>query len=180
MNQSKIAVRYAKALFLVTEEKNSTKSVKEDMEFLMELSAIPDFTMVMESPTISTKQKQDAVKALTNKKVQPLTSAFLDMLIENKRELYLQAICRNFINRYRDKNGIKAATITTAVKLDDKLISEIQKSIKQMFNTEVEMTTKQNENILGGFVLRVGDKQIDASVSSKLKNIERSFLNATV
>lgn len=180
MNQSKIAVRYAKAFFIVAQEKKLQKAFKNDIDLVSELTKTSDFNMIMESPTVKKNQKKEVVKQLIQKKVNPLTLSFLNMIIENKREMYLSAICRNFIEQYRKTQGIKEATITTAVKLDKQLTNKIKDIITNLFNTQVELSVKEDKNLIGGFVLRVGDQQINAGIANKLQQIEREFLNTTV
>lgn len=180
MNQSKIAVRYAKAFFQLAEEKKMQTSLKTDIQFVQELAQVTDFQRLMESPTVKKTQKKKVVKQLTEKKINPLTLSFLNMIIENKREVYLPAICRNFIAQYRNTQGIKEASITTATKLDKELSQKIKEIVTQLFKTEIELSVKEDKKLIGGFVLRVGDQQIDAGIATKLKQIERSFLNTTI
>jgi F-type H+-transporting ATPase subunit delta len=102
------------------------------------------------------------------------------MITNNKREMHIADICRNFIVQYREYKNIKAAKVITATPITDTLNKKISKIISEIFKTDVELTTAENKDIIGGFILRVGDQQIDASVSTKLKNIKRDFLKKIV
>lgn len=180
MNQSKIAVRYAKAFFQIAQEKNMLDKLRSDMDLLTGMCLQHDFILLLESPVIKTSRKKEIFNDLLVKKVDALTLNFLIMIADNKREIYIPGICRNFIDFDRSLKGVKAAKITTVQKLDKKLEEKIKTTIKELFKTDVELTTEENEELIGGFILRVGDQQIDASVANKLRKIEREFLNTTI
>jgi F-type H+-transporting ATPase subunit delta len=180
MNHSKIAVRYAKAFFVVAQEQNRLSEVKADMEELTKLCSQSDFILLLESPVVKTSRKKELFKALFDKTLQPLTTKFLVMMAENKREAFLPDIARDFIQIYRDSRGIKAAKVVTATPLDVNTRNAIEAMISKSFNTELELTTEINPELMGGFIIRVGDEQVDASVSSKLRQIKRQFLETSI
>jgi len=180
MNQSKIAVRYAKAFFQVAQEKNILDKLRSDMDLIAGMCKQSDFILLLESPIVKTSRKKAIFGELLSKKVDALTINFLNMIADNKREIHISGICRNFIDLDRSIKGIKAAKITTVQKLDAPLKDKIKATIKELFKTDVELTTEENEELIGGFVLRVGDQQIDASVANKLRKIEREFFNTTI
>lgn len=180
MNQSKIAVRYAKAFFQVAQEKGKQDKLRADVDLLFEMCMQEDFNLLLNSPVIKTSRKKEIFSKILSDKVDSLTVGFVNMITDNKREAHIPAICRNFIDQYRELKGIKAAKVTTAVALDDILADKIKSTISELFKTEVELSTEENSDLIGGFVLRVGDKQIDASVASKLRQIEREFLKTTL
>ncbi len=180
MNQSKIAVRYAKAFFQVAQEKNLLEELRKDVALIAGLGAEKEFGLLLESPVISISQKKAAFQNIFKGKVNALTLQFLEMIADNKREVYILDICRNFNSRFMELKGIKPAKVTTAIPLDSKQKEKISQTIAELFNTQVELTTEENSDLIGGFVLRVGDQQIDASVSSKLRKLERDLLNTTL
>lgn len=180
MNQSKIAVRYAKAFFQVAQEKNLLEKLRNDIELIAEICAQDEFKLLLESPVVKTSRKKDIFSDILNKKVELLTLNFMNMIADNKRESHIPAICRNFIDKYREYKGVKAAKVITAVAMDSKLEEKIRTTIGELFNAEVELVAEENDELIGGFILRVGDQQIDASIANKLRKIEREFLNTTI
>lgn len=180
MNQSKIAVRYAKAFFQVAQEKNILEELRKDVDLIASLGTEKEFGLLLESPVIRISQKKVAFQNIFKGKVNALTLQFLDMIADNKREVYILDICRNFNGRFMELKGIKPAKVTTASPLDKEQKEKISQTIAELFNTQVELTTEENSELIGGFVLRVGDQQIDASVSSKLRRLERDLLNTTL
>ncbi len=180
MNDNKIGVRYAKALFQLGQERNILDSLRTDIEIIASTCSESDMLLLLESPVVKSSKKQDVFVKIFKGNVQDLSIDFLSMIIENKRENYIPAICRNFIDQYRKHKGIRAAKVTTAVVIDDNLKKEISKVISNVFKTDVELSTHEDGNLIGGFILRVGDQQIDASVSTKLSKIKREFLDKTI
>ncbi len=180
MNNSKIAVRYAKAFFELGIEKNKLDDFRKDIDFIAQTVRESDIQLLIESPVVKTSEKKKIFTDIFGKKIQELSLKFLLMIIDNRREVHISAICRNFIQQYLDYKGIKAAVVTTATPVDKDLQEKITKVIADIFKTKIELTTVEKEDIIGGFILRVGDKQLDASVSSKLSKIKREFLNKQV
>lgn len=180
MNQSKIAVRYAKAFFEVAREKQLLDVAKADMEKVAVLCRQSNIKLLLESPVVKTSRKKAILQQIFQSSLNELSIKFLVMLAHNKREVYLPDIARDFIQQYHDDKGIKAAKVVTATTLDDKTQARLEEAIADLFKTELELTTETNPQIKGGFILRVGDQQIDASVSSKLKRIKRQLLDTTI
>lgn len=180
MNQSKISVRYAKALFQVAQGNHNLDAIKNDMELVALFCKQADFNLLLESPVVNTKNKKATLSSLFDGKINALTLKFLLMVTENKREIYIPDISRNFISQYLSYKGIKAAKVVTASKIDEQTKDNISSVISQMFKTDLELSVEENPEIIGGFVLRVGDEQIDASVATKLKKIKREFLDTSV
>ena len=180
MNQSKIAVRYAKALFEIALEKKQLEEIKKDIETVASVTQQADIQLMLESPVIKASKKKQLFSEIFTGKIQDISVKFILMITDNRREMHISAICRDFIEQYRNYKGIKAAKVITALPIDSKLKNEISKVISEVFKTDVELTAAENESIIGGFIIRVGDKQIDASVANKLNIIKREFLKRTV
>jgi F-type H+-transporting ATPase subunit delta len=180
MNNSKIAVRYAKAFFELGIEKNKLDDFRKDIDFIAGTIKQNDIQLLIESPVVKTSEKKKIFTDIFGKKIQELSLKFLLMIIDNRRETHIADICRNFTQQYLNHKGIKAATVTTATPIDEELQNKITKVIADIFKTDIELTTIDKQEIIGGFILRVGDKQLDASVSGKLSKIKREFLNKQV
>lgn len=176
MNYSKVAVRYAKSLYLLSKDKNLVEDIKNDMILIEEVfSNVPEFTSSLNNPIAKTIAKKTIVKNVFEGKINSFTFNFLNLIIENKREEHLDAIVRDYLDLYRTEKGIKKSIISSARVLDDKTKQEIVEFIKDKFKTEVEIHEKVVPELIGGLVLRVGDKQLDFSIAGKLQKIEREF-----
>ena len=179
MNESKISVRYAKALFEAALSADNLDIVRADILMINEqIKEVEELKILIESPVISTSEKRKAFKAVFSEKIQKLTMDFIDLMTNNKREFYLESAFRYFNELYKKSKAIKSAEITTAVTLDSVSRQKIETIIRSIFKVDIELTTKVNEDIIGGLVIRVDDQQYDLSVASKLREIENSLLNA--
>ena len=178
MNHSKISVRYAKALFLIADEKNELDNVKKDIEFILSLfNDVQYFAYFLESPVIKTSNKQSIVNAIIGNNINPITLKFLYLIIKNKRELHIKDISRNFIDHYKIHKGIKTVNLTSAYSIDETTKQLIVNKIKKSINETIELYEKVNPDIIGGFILKIEDQQYDSSVSSKLLKIKRSLVS---
>jgi len=116
------------------------------------------------------------LKALFEKRVQTLTYKAFELIIAKSRESILDDIAIEFINEYNILKGIAVATVITPYALEDKQRKEISKIVGEVTGMKVELTEILDESLIGGFVLKIGDKQIDESVKSKLAKIQRALV----
>ena len=93
----------------------------------------------------------------------------------NLWESLLAEICSSFISLYKNKKNIKEVTVTTALPLDDSMRKELMNYVGAQNNTNIELIEKVDESLIGGAIIRMGDTQLDASVSSKLKALRQKF-----
>lgn len=176
--QSRVPVRYVKALYNLAEEKKCLQDVQEDMDSLFAIcTQVNAFTYTLGSPIVKTSIKEKLVKDIFESKYNEVTYNFLRLLIKNKREEYLTDIARYFRDYYKQKKGILTATLTTAVKVDSGILRDITEVLKRTFNTEVEMSEITNKEILGGFILKLDDKRYNAAISHKLKKVKTALIN---
>jgi F-type H+-transporting ATPase subunit delta len=179
MNDSLITVRYARALFQLSEETKIQDSVKKDMEELLACSTdSPEFKFMLESPMVKGSEKSRLVDVIFKDKIQDLTLKFFHLLITNKREHFLPDVCRNFISEYKQKLGIKEASIITANALGEELRKQIFNYITSTFGIKIELEEKVDPSIIGGFILRIEDEQVNASIQGQLNKIKRELVNS--
>lgn len=181
MNDSKISVRYAKALFGLALEKNMLDQIKNDMLFIKQSwEQVLELKRFLESPVIKTSQKKRVIQEVIFDKINPITQSFLSLVLDNKRESYLAGITRVFIDFYKKEKGITTATLTLTSPLKDSVKKPILEAIKKTFTSNVELVENIKPEIMGGFVLRVEDLQYDASVATQLNNLKKDLLNTNI
>jgi F-type H+-transporting ATPase subunit delta len=179
MNESKISVRYAKALFGLVKEDNSLDVHKKDIELLYQcVREIPELQFVIQSPVIKVSEKIRLFEEAFRGSFQPLVVSFINLVLENRREEHLAGICRYFLKLLKAEQGILSAELVMAVPLDEKLRQMIVRLIARKYECQVDLHEKVDKSIIGGFILRVDDQQIDASISSKLNRIKTELMNA--
>lgn len=177
MNDSKIAVRYAKALFLSAKEKKVLDKVHNDVVFVVDICRqVSELMDLFHSPIIPVSKKKVIVREVFRLDVSKLTLNFLDLIILNKRETFIPDIARRFINVYKKHKGITLATLTTATPVDREVRNRIIDLIDKAYKTKVDLAGKVEESLIGGFVLRIEDHLLNASVSSELKKIKRELI----
>jgi F-type H+-transporting ATPase subunit delta len=177
MDQSAITVRYAKAFFTLAKEKNLLQELKTDIELVSGICReSTDFILLLESPVVKTSKKNEILSLIFKGKVNPLTLRFLQLITKNKREVHIPGICRNFLGFTRKDQNIQSAVITTATEINPETVAKIVALLEKELNAKIELSGKINPNIIGGIILRLDDKQYDASVATQLKKIKQSLL----
>lgn len=181
MNESIVTVRYAKALFSLAKEKGLLNRLKADIETVAEICVkSPEFILFIESPVVKTSKKIQLFSEIFSGSAHELTLKFLILVTENKRELFIPDICRNFLDLIRKDAGIRTAVITTATQLPAETIEKARRILEREFNWKIELTGKVNPEILGGIILRVEGRQYDASLATQLKKLKTTFLETEI
>jgi len=175
MNNSKIAVRYAKALFDLAMEQNSIDAVYEDMKAVYRLCAMPEVREIITNPVISQKKRNDIIVALAGDGSDKLTIKFIDLMFGHGRGDHLGAAARNYLDLTRRHRGIRQVTVTTAVPVSGKIREELADVITGTGHGTVEFIEKVDGSVMGGFIIRVDDAYIDASVRTRLNRFRKEF-----
>ena len=177
MEQSAITVRYAKAFFSLAKEKNLQENLKSDIELIFSICEnSSDFILLLESPVVATLKKVELFTLIFSGKIHDYTLSFLKLIAENKRETYIPGICRNFLSFIRKDQNIKTAVLTTASEIGADTVKKVEALMEKELGAKIELSTKVNSNIVGGMILRLDDKQCDASVATQLKKIKQTLL----
>jgi F-type H+-transporting ATPase subunit delta len=176
MSTGKIAVRYAKALFLSAREQKVLDQVREDMEILLQsIEGMHEIGQLLESPIVDSGKKSAVLTELFKSSFHKLSLDFINLVALNKREEYLSGMARYFVSLYKNEKGIQVATISSAINLEKGSSNQIREMIKAAFKTEIELEQEIKKDLIGGFVLRVENRQLDASVKGKLARIKKEL-----
>ncbi len=175
MNSSKIAVRYAKALFELALERDVTDTVYRDMKTVNHLCSMSEVKAVINNPVLPQQKRKEVVMALMGDDTDKLTVKFIGLMFDHGRGDYLAAAARNFIDLTRRHRGIREVTVTTAVPVSGKLKEEMAALIAGKKQGGIEYIEHVDGSIIGGFILRVDDAYIDASVRNRLNNYRKEF-----
>ena len=128
MNYSAISVRYAKALFMLGKEKNLLSSIKEDMDYIAAVcNQSVDFKEFLKNPVVQTSKKTQIIKRIFETKISELSLRFLELIVKNKREVFIPMISLNVLDLIRKEKNIKTALLITASELDEKLLEKTKK-----------------------------------------------------
>jgi len=175
----RLAARYAKSILDLSLEKNQLEAVYNDMLLLRDtLRSSRDLVNLLRSPIIKADKKGKILSAVFTGKISPLTSAFITLLLHKEREGNLPGIAIAFVDQYKVLKGISTVKLTTAVAVSDDLKQAILQKLKTERNLQqVELDTEVKKELIGGFILEIGDLRMDSSVAFELNNVRKQFQN---
>lgn len=175
MSGTRAAIRYAKAVLSLANDHNSAEAVNNDMKLIASTVAeSKDLSEMLQNPVIKPSVKKSILLEVfkgTNK----ISENLIDTLISNKRLSILSVVASKYNELYDQLRGTQVAQVTTAIPLTSDLKVKVLAKIKELTGKDVEVKNIIDQNILGGFILRVGDIQYNASIANKLNKLKREF-----
>ena len=176
MSELTVAARYAKALIDLAQEQNSVEAIKNDMElFHHTLRVNPELKAVLANPIVSHSKKVKILDEVFSKKVEKASITFFKLMVNKSRGEVLYATSQEYISMYDIKNHIIHASVVSATALSEankqKMIADIQAAT----GGTVRLDAKIDPALIGGFVLTIGDRQVDTSLANDLKKLKKEF-----
>jgi F-type H+-transporting ATPase subunit delta len=177
MPNPRLSSRYAKSLIDLAIERNQLELVYADMQYLQGVCNVSkEFVNLLKSPIVKADKKQAVLDALTKGKVSDLTASFTKLLVTKGRESDLPEITSAVVDQYNTIKGIHKVKLTTAVEISD----EVKKAITAKTNTEaglgkIELETKTDASLIGGFKLEFNNNLVDASIARDLREVRKQF-----
>ncbi|GAA5040429.1 ATP synthase subunit delta [Marivirga lumbricoides] len=176
MSEFRIASRYAKSLLDLSVERNTLDETKNDMDLFLKVSEQNrDFVLLLKNPIVKSAKKSAIIKEIFSGKVSDLSLAFFDIIAKKGRESYLLDITQAFQTLYNKYKGIMKAEVTTTFPLTDNLRDEVKRLVNEITGKTIDLKENIDKSIIGGFLLKVGDRQIDDTVSAKLSALRREL-----
>ena len=176
MKGTRAALRYAKATLNLAKEKGLADQVNNDMLLIDKtIDENSDLLIMIKSPIIKSDKKKAALTQIFDKKVNGITQGLINLLIENRRLALLPLVTKEYSVIYDFLIGVEIAQVTSAFPLTSELEAEILKKVKQISGKEITLKNIIDPSIIGGFILRVGDKQYDSSISNQLQSLLEKF-----
>ncbi len=176
MNNAKIPVRYARALYLLAAEHNVVEQIRADLDLVFNcIRHSAELQGALMSPVISNQTKSKIITLVFENQINTYLFSFLQLLVKNNRELYINDIHRDFTDIYRKELHIITASVTTASEINLAALENIKAIIKEAFKSEVELNREVKPSLIGGFVLRIGDQQIDNSIAGGLNRLRQTL-----
>ena len=183
MSELTVGARYAKALIDLAIEQKSLEEVNNDMEFFIRtLKSHHELQAVLANPIISHDKKIKILDALFAGKVNAATIGFFKIMINKSRGEVLFYTAQEFVNQYNLKKNIVKAKVISAVELsaaNKKTVTDLVKA-EVGGNATIILETKVDPSLIGGFILTVGDRQIDNSIATSLKKLKNEFAHGVV
>ncbi|NVO30834.1 ATP synthase F1 subunit delta [Hymenobacter lapidiphilus] len=177
MSELRVASRYAKSLIDLALERGELEQVKQDMDlFSKTLSENRDLRMLLRNPIVKHDKKLAILQAIFGGKVTTMTEKFFTLVTKHNREDSLVFIGDEFLKQYNLKKGVQVAQVTTATPLDPALRESLSQLVREQAGMPgVTLQEKIDPALIGGFVLRIGDRLIDDSVSYRLRKLRTEF-----
>ncbi|MFI1772675.1 ATP synthase F1 subunit delta [Thalassobellus citreus] len=175
MSGARAAIRYAKAVLSLATDQKSVDAVNNDMKLIANtIAGSKDLRDTLQSPVINSTVKK-AVLLEVFKASDKATLSLIDVLINNNRINILSEVALKYSQLFDQSKGIELATVTTAVALTDDLEKKVLAKAKEITGKDIEVENIIDESILGGFILRIGDIQYNASIANQLSKLKREF-----
>ena len=175
MAGARAAIRYAKAVLSLASDQKAADVVNKDMKLIAKtLSDSEELSNMLQSPVVPSSDKK-AILLEVFKSSNKATQSLIDLLDSNNRINILGHVASKYNELFDQSKGIQLGTVTTAVALSADLKKQVLAKAKELTGKNVEVENIIDESILGGFILRIGDVQYNASVANQLNNLKREF-----
>ncbi|PQJ79844.1 ATP synthase F1 subunit delta [Polaribacter porphyrae] len=179
MKDARAALRYAKSILNLAIDSKEESEVNNDMQLIASIIAENhEFGVVLKSPVIKSADKMNVLKAMFSKKVNNISLGLFNLLQENKRISMLESIAKQYTIIFDFYKNTQVAKVTTAVPISATIEKQVLAKIVELTGEKANLENEVNPNILGGFILRVGDIQYDASISNHLNELKKEFDNS--
>jgi F-type H+-transporting ATPase subunit delta len=176
MKETRIATRYAKALFELSLEQKCQEQTSQDMMLVRAVCLEnKDFRLLLSSPIIKSDKKQNIMKSLFEGKLGKLSLAYLNIIAAKRRENFIEPIAEQYLALYKDYLGIISVVLTTAAGADDQIRNSVKDLVSGFTKKDVDIVEEIKGEIIGGFILRFGQYQFDDSIRKKIMKLKREF-----
>lgn len=178
MSVSIVASRYAKSLIELAKEQNVLEAVYQDMLLFKDTAdKNRGLMLALKSPVVRHEKKLNILKALFETRVNPVSYAIFTIITKKNREAILDEIANEFVKAYNLFQGIQRATVATTTPLTDELRKQFTDIVTSATSRTVQLAEKIDPSLIGGYVLTIDDRQIDASLRSRLNELKLQFVN---
>jgi F-type H+-transporting ATPase subunit delta len=177
MDNGRISVRYARALFQMAEEQGCEDAVYDGLTRFTRnyFLAITQFNEVLDDPIIAKEEKVKLMEMAVGEPIHDTLKQFIAFVADKKREDNMIFIAMKYMEMYREKHNILSTQVTTATELSEESYEKIKAFIKASFGADVEMDVKIDPNLIGGFILDIENTRMDASVAGQLNALKNKL-----
>ncbi len=176
MSIYRISYRYANSFFQLAEEKKLLKKFADDIELIFNtLYQSRELRSILRNPVIKLKDKKNLLSKIFGSKIRKETSEFLDFIVEKNREDIIMEIMKEFLNLRDNKEGIVRTGITSSVDLTDSVKKDLVSKLEKRTGKKVKPEYYVDKNLIGGFIVKIDDTMLDASVKHQLDLLRKKF-----
>jgi len=176
MKQSRLANRYAKALFELALEQKKLDQVGKDMLYISQtIDENIELAQMLKSPIIKLEKKEKVLQALFAEKTDSISLRFMMLVAEKTREEYLAYFANEFTSIYKDYQGLVDAWVTSSAYIEQEVKDHLLELLKKMTGKTVILHESVNNDLIGGFIVKIGDYQYDASTRTLIRRLKDDF-----
>ncbi|WDF59799.1 ATP synthase F1 subunit delta [Flavobacterium sp. KACC 22758] len=177
MASTRAAIRYAKAILDLANSKGVAEAVNNDMKSIASaIETNTELSTFIQNPTAKVEVKESALLEVFAD-VNGVTKGLFHLLFENKRFEILDAIAVEYNKLFDESNGVEVAKVTTAIPMDAALEAKVLAKVATLSDKKITIENIVDPSIIGGFILRIGDNQYNASVANRLQVLKRELSN---
>ena len=181
MRDTTVAARYAKALFFVTKKRKETARALQELQGLRQVFAEgTSAARFLASPRVRLQDKREVLKRSLRDKAVPVVGVFLDLLLRKKRLGDFDTIVTEFEALVERAMGIQRASLVSAAPLSAAETKKVQAAIESYTRKKVRLTTEVDPDLIGGALVRIGDRVVDRSVRTLLRTIQDQLSEVSV
>jgi F-type H+-transporting ATPase subunit delta len=177
MHNPRLAGRYAKSLIDLAVERKQLDVIYTDISHLKALcQSSRELLNLLRSPIIHADKKLAILKEVVLGKLNPLTAAFVQLMLQKGRESVLPDVADAFIHQYNKINGIQKVRLTTAVPVGEETKAALTSQLKTVVSSQkIDLESRVDASLIGGFQLEFDGKLVDASVARDLREVKKQF-----
>lgn len=178
---SAVAKRYAQALYEVASEQQAIDKTEAELVQITDvINQSEELNMLLTHPKVTAQEKKEIINELFGGKASETTLNFLNLLFERGREEELHNIAKHFTDLSNEARGYAEATVITAKPLTEDELQKVAEQFGQKVNKKLRVTTKVDPSIVGGIIVRIGDRLYDGSIKGKLARFTQQIKQAQV
>lgn len=173
-----VSTTYGDALFELAKEQNQMDSFEEEVKVILDvLRQNPEFSKLMNHPKVGKDEKLRLVSDVFDGRACKELAGFLRLIVEKDRYAEVEDVLNYFLDRVKAEKGIGVAFVTSAAPLKDEQKKQIEQRLLETTGyKQMEMHFGQDETLIGGLVIRIGDKVVDSSVKAKLNELTKQLM----
>lgn len=173
-----VTTRYATAIFdLATEKGQMPEYQKEAEELIKILENEKDLITILDHPSVLLEEKLTLVQNIFEGKASDDFVGLMYLCVKKGRQNLIIDILKTFVKMAKEQQGFMNATVTSSIPLDEAQLAQIKTNLENSTQKKIELTTIVEESLLGGMIIRVGDKVVDGSIQGQIQSLKTSLLN---
>lgn len=181
MLENAVARRYAQAFFAIAQEKNELDKLEEELRFVIEtINSNPELKMILDHQLVAPEEKKEILSNIFSQELSEITLNFLAVIAEKYRAPYIEEIYKQFVGFANEAKNIAEAYIKSAQPLGDKDLAAIQEKLSKATCKNIKLINEVDPNLIGGVVVRIGDKVMDGSILRRLDLLKEKLMQISV